>query len=245
MLTKKDIIESFIAMGVTRGDVLVLQSSYKGCGEIENGPDGLIDALMELIGSEGTLIMPAYNLNTWTEQHYFDILETPSNVGIITEIFRKRKDVGRTCHPIHTLSVWGKLKAEFEALNYFSSFGEDSIFARLMVYNAIYATIGLGDKMPFLPCHYTEVLMNVPYRRIKDFAGIYLDKDRDASLKVYSFHVRINQKDPVFAGHAYLIEKNLVKSYLKNEVVFCYARAKDYHQYFMDFIKKFPELFEA
>ena len=200
---------------------------------------------MELIGTEGTLIMPAYNFNIWTEQHYFDVLETPSKVGIITEVFRIRKDVGRTVHPIHSLSVWGKLKEQFESLDYFSSFGKDSIFARLIDYNALYSTIGLGDKMPFLPCHYTEAFMNVPYRRIKDFAGIYLDKERNASLKIYGFHVRINQQDPVFAGHAYMIEKNMVKSYLKNDVLFCYARAKDYHQYFIDYIKDFPELFDA
>ena len=234
-----------MAIGVTPGDILVLQSSYKGCGEIENGPDGLIDALMELLGKEGTLIMPAYNFTQWTNHHYFDAIETPSEVGIITELFRQRKDVGRTIHPIHSLSVWGKHKTEFEALDYRSAFGENSIFARLIDYNVLYATIGLGKEMPFLPCHYTEVSLNVPYRRLKDFGGVYMDKDRNANLGVYSFHVRRNQKNPVFEAHTYCIEKNMVKSYLKDDVLFCYARAKDYHQYFIDYIKKFPQLFDV
>jgi aminoglycoside 3-N-acetyltransferase len=243
MITKLDINKSFKDLGLTSGDILILQSSYKGCGGIENGPDGLIDVLMELLGTEGTLIMPAYNFTQWTEKHYFDILETPSEVGLITEIFRKRPEVGRTTHPIHSLSVWGKHKEEFEKLDYTNSFGEDSIFAKLIDKNALYVTIGLGHKMPFLPCHYSEVQVKVPYRRIKDFAGIYIDKKRNANLKVYNFHVRVNQKNPVHEAHSYLIDNNFVKSYSKNDVLFCYSRAKDYHSNFIDFIKNNPKLF--
>ena len=64
------------------------------------------------------------------------------------------------------------------------------------------------------------------------------------SLKVYNFHVRESRKNPVFDGHSYMIENNLVKSYLKNDVLFCYARAKDYHQYFIDYIKEDPRSFD-
>ena len=244
MLKKTEIIDAFNSIGVSSGDVLILQSSYKGCGEVENGPEGVIDALMELLGPEGTLIMPSYNFKSWTEEHYFDIIETPSGMGIITELFRQRENVGRTNHPIHSLSVWGKLKDELESLEYSSSFGPDSIFKRLLDYNAMYCTIGLGSKMPFLPCHYTEVVANVPYRRIKHFAGLYVDKDRNAKIEVYNFHVRINTKNPVFAGHSYLIEKEKVKCFTKKETPLYYARAEDYHEDFTDYIKKFPEFFD-
>ena len=243
MLKKTEIIDAFTSVGVSPGDVLILQSSLKGCGEIEDGPEGLIDSLIELLGPKGTLIMPAYNFKSWTEEHYFDIIETPSGVGVITELFRRRKDVGRTNHPIHSLSVWGKLKDELESMQYNSSFGPDSIFKRLLDCNAMYCTIGLGSKMPFLPCHYTEVIANVPYRRIKHFGGIYVDKDRNAKTEVYNFHVRVNKKDPVYGGHSYLIETGKVKCLKKKQVPLCYARAKNYHKDFTDYIKKFPEFF--
>ena len=97
--------------------------------------------------------------------------------------------------------------------------------------------------MPFLPCHYTEDLLNVSYRRPKYFAGIYLDKNRKASLRVYSFRVRRNQKNPVYNAHTYLLEKNKVKMYSKDDVIFCYSRAKNYHQDFIDYIKEYPNLF--
>ena len=243
MKTKLDLQNSFKELGVGRGDVLVLQSSYKGCGEIEGGPDGLIDALMDLLGPEGTLIMPAYNFTQWTSNHYFDVLETPSEVGIITEVFRNRENVGRTAHPIHSLSVWGKYKEELVNIQCSKSFGEDSVFAKLIEYNALYSTIGLGSKMPFLPCHYTEDILNVTYRRPKDFGGIYMDGNRKASLRVYSFRVRRNQKNPVYEGHTYLLDKGKVKTYFNGDLVFCYARAKDYHQDFIEYIKEFPESF--
>jgi len=244
MMTKNDIIQAFNNIGVNKGDILVIQSSYKGCGEIENGAIGLIEALQELLGEEGTLIMPAYNFDFWTKQHYFDILETPSEVGFITEVFRKSNNVARTSHPIHSLSVWGKLKETMVQMDYAGSFDKNSVFALLNELNAMYCTIGLGNKMPFLPCHFTEVEMNVPYRRVKDFAGIYLDINRIPSLRVYNFNVRVNHKNPVYEAHRYLMEQNFVKTYLQKNIPICFARAKDYHAFFVDYIKKFPQYFD-
>ncbi len=244
MLTKKDIIDAFTSIGVTPGDILMLQSSYKGCGEVENGPDGLIDALLELLGPEGTLIMPSYNLSMWTEQHYFDLLETPSTSGILTEIFRKREGVGRTAHPIHPLAVWGKRRDELMALEYSNSFGEDSVFARLFHCNAMCATIGL-DKMGFIQSHYTEFLMKVPYRRLKHFGGIYLDKERKASVRVYNLNVRINtnREDLMSSAHVYMVREGTVPSHSANGVFYTFARTQDYHRYLTSYIESFPHLF--
>lgn len=243
MLTKIAIWSALEAIGLKPGEVLVLQSSVKGCGEIEGGPQGLIDALIEYLGPVGTLIMPSYNFNNWTEQHYFDILETPSKVGLVSEIFRQMPGVGRTQHPIHCLSVYGRLRSELESLDYQSSFSEEGVFAKLLRDDVLYTTFGLGDKMPFLPCHYSEAHMNVPYRRIKDFAGIYVDSNRNVSTKVYSFHVRNNSKDPVYEGHTYLVDQQKVKTHMVSNVPICYARAIDYHEDFTDYIRQYPDRF--
>ena len=245
MLTSNQIKNGFSSIGLKPGGILVLQSSYKGCGGVENGMEGLIDSLIEFLGPEGTLIMPAYNFQSWTEQHYFDPLETASTVGTITEIFRQRKDVKRTKHPVHSLSVWGKHANSLTNLDYTNSFGSDSVFAYLLKHDTIYATLGLGEKMPFLPCHFTEVSMNVSYRRNKDFGGIYLSEERKPELKVYGFPVRVNQKNPVFEAHIYLMKKDKVKTHIENDAPICYATAKDYHQFFIDYINEFPDLFTA
>ncbi len=243
MLKIEEIKMAFNSIGVTSRDIIVLQSSYKGCGEIEKGPEGLIETLIDILGDQGTLLMPTYNFEMWTQRGCFDIKETPSEVGVISEVFRKREDVGRTIHPIHSLAVWGKYKEEFESMRYCNSFGKDSIFSRLKKYNALYITIGLGDKMPFLPCHYTENIMNVSYRKIKNFSGIYTHLDRVPKIKTYSFPVRLNDKNPVYGVHQSLVYQKEVNTYNKNNILLCYARAKDYHDMFVNYIKKNSELF--
>ena len=243
MIKIEEIKTAFKSIGITMGDIIVLQSSYKGCGEIEKGPEGLIDALIDILGDQGTLLMPTYNFEMWIKNRRFDIKQTPSEVGIISEIFRKRDDVGRTIHPIHSLAVWGKYKREFESMNYRNSFGRNSIFSKLKKYNALYVTIGLGDKMPFLPCHYTENVMNVSYRKNKNFSGMYTHLDRVSETKTYSFSVRLNDKNPVFRVHQNLVKLEKVNTYNKNNILLCYSRAKDYHDMFIDYIKKEPELF--
>lgn len=246
MLKIKDIKKIFQGIGIDKGDILVLQSSYKGTGGVENGPEGLIEGLMELVGTNGTLIMPAYNLHSWTEHHYFDIFETPSEVGVVTENFMKREDVKRTRHPIHSLLVWGSLKDELCKIDHKLSFGLDSVFNRLLKFNATYATIGLGIKMPFLPVHYTEAIMKVSSRRRKDFAGIYIDETRQPRMDVYSFYVRTKrgERDPNFKAYEIMCERGKVNMYQYKGVDIFYVKAQDYHKDCMEIIKEFPEMFE-
>jgi len=172
MLNSDDVYTAYQRIGLKIGDTLVVQSSYKGIGGFEGGPEALIQALLCAVGPEGALIMPAYNFTSWTQDHVFDVLETPSTrVGIIPETFRLMKGVRRTRHPIHSLSVYGKRRDELCAIDHADSFGEDSIFAKLLELNSMYSTLGTGLNMPFLPCHYTETLMKVPYRYQKFFNG--------------------------------------------------------------------------
>ena len=248
MMTKKEIISAYEAMGVKRGDVLCVQSGYKGMGGIEGGPLGFAQALMELLGESGTLIMPAYNLESWTEKHYYDSKETPSQVGSICEAFRKSPVVGRTRHPIHSLSVWGHLKKELCALDDHDSFGEESVFRYLLDINALYSSAGLGLEMPFLPCHLTETMMKTPYRRYKNFGGIYVDDNGVSSVKSYGYYVRKDEfrkmETPVFPAHIMQFEMSAFSGYeTKGGIQFWIGDARKYHDSLVTLITENPKMF--
>lgn len=247
MLGLEDLIEVYTKAGLKKGDVICLQSSYKGLGKLEGGPLTLVKAIIDIIGEEGTLLMPAYNFKSWTEEHYFDIRETPSGVGLITEVFRKMDGVKRTKHPIHSLSVWGKFRDEICNIDVENSFDENSVFSFLLKLNAVYSTAGLGLEMPFLPCHLAEKQKNVPYRRLKKFSGTYVGYDGKPELKTYSLDVRkdcyMNTRTPIYSTHIMLYELDVFKKIEHKNVLFCYGTASNYNSNLLKIIDENKEMF--
>jgi aminoglycoside 3-N-acetyltransferase len=84
------------ALGVQRGDTLVVHTSFRALRPVEGGPLGLIAALRAALGSEGTLVMP-----TMTDgESVFDPARTPSlDMGIVAELFWRQPGVLRSSHP--------------------------------------------------------------------------------------------------------------------------------------------------
>lgn len=60
MISKIELITQLRNLGIKSGDVLFLRISYKSIGKTENGPKGVIDSILEVIGSEGTIVAATY-----------------------------------------------------------------------------------------------------------------------------------------------------------------------------------------
>lgn len=107
MYSKNDIINSIINIGIKPTDTLLVHSSMKAIGSVENGPDTVIDAFMEYM-NEGLLIFPTH---TWaqinSEYNIFNSIDEPSCVGLLSNIFRKRPNVIRSLHPTHSVAAYG------------------------------------------------------------------------------------------------------------------------------------------
>jgi aminoglycoside 3-N-acetyltransferase len=81
-------------------------------GEV-GGPESVILGLLDTLGPRGTLLMPALTFERVTPDNpVFDIRHTPSNVGIIPEIFRTRPGTLRSLHPTHSVCAAGPLAAD-------------------------------------------------------------------------------------------------------------------------------------
>ena len=104
MITKRDICFSLEMMDIRPGDTLLTHSSLTAIGPVEGGADAVIDAFLEVLGSEGTLAMST--LTGWFAP--FDAATTPSAVGYLSEVFRRRPGVLRSLHPVHSVAAYGK-----------------------------------------------------------------------------------------------------------------------------------------
>ena len=60
MITYNDLVRDIKSLGIKDGDTLFLRISYRAIGKIENGPKTFIDALLNVVGEEGTIILTAF-----------------------------------------------------------------------------------------------------------------------------------------------------------------------------------------
>jgi len=112
-VTRQDIAAGLAGLGIAPGDVLLVHSSLSRFGHVEGGADAVIDALLDAVGPEGTVAVPTH---TWGTVHarnpVFDVRNSPSIVGLITETFRKRPGAVRGLHPTHSCAAIGPMAGE-------------------------------------------------------------------------------------------------------------------------------------
>jgi len=62
-VTKEDIKRGLETLGLKNGDSVGVHSSLSSFGYVEGGANAVIDALLEVVGPEGTIVMPTYSNN--------------------------------------------------------------------------------------------------------------------------------------------------------------------------------------
>jgi aminoglycoside 3-N-acetyltransferase len=129
LITVETLAADFRKLGVTEGMTLLLHSSFKSLGQwVAGGPVAVILALEQVLGEEGTLVMPTHSSDLtdpagWSnppvpkewwqsirEQMpaYDPDMTLLRGMGIIPDCFRKQQGVRRSSHPIHSFAAWGK-----------------------------------------------------------------------------------------------------------------------------------------
>jgi len=106
-LTRGDIVRGLRDLGLAAGDSLIVHSSMRHLGPVEGGADTVIDAILEVIGAEGNLVLPTFNYVDPVPSPYYDPKETPGRTGILPEVGRKRPGAVRSLHPTHSVTVIG------------------------------------------------------------------------------------------------------------------------------------------
>lgn len=148
-ITKLQLINDLKKIGIKEGDSLLVHCSLSKIGFVNGGPKTVVDALMEVLGKTGTLLFPTFAAagrnKTHMEEHpFFDIKNTPSQMGVITEYFRKLPNVYRSFHPTDSISAIGPL-AEYYTNTHFGQitpYNEFSPFRKLCEKNGKILMLG-------------------------------------------------------------------------------------------------------
>lgn len=155
--------EDMRKLGVKEGATLLVHSSLSSIGWVNGGAVAVIEALMNVVTTKGTLVMPAQSSEwsdpskwqnppvpeAWWEEIRatmppYDKRTTPViGMGKIADVFRIYSTVERSHHPAVSFAAWGKNKKEVLA-NHSIDFGlgEQSPLAKLYQMDAQILFIG-------------------------------------------------------------------------------------------------------
>lgn len=194
---KKDLV----ALGVKKGDSVMIHCSYKAMGT-EISPFEIFDCLKEILGEEGTLILPAFSYDTVDYKNLiFDRENTPSCIGFLPEFFRTQVDgVVRSIHATHSCCVCGK-NAEYLIRNHdkdITPVGENSPLRKLPELDGKILILGSHpDHNTAL--HGVEELGDAPYIFDKSKSIEYILKDGETEIHQKALRHDFYKKDCYYA----------------------------------------------
>lgn len=193
-IKKEDIVASLRKTGIKSGDLLIVHSGLSHLGHIEGGADTVIDAFLEVLGKNGTLLFPTFTSSyiyfsgdclAGRQCYPFDINATSVNVGRIPSVFLKRKGVIRSLHPTHSVAGTGPLakKCLLEHQPSDPPACRRSPFGKLPDYKGkmVWFGAGLASTTFF---HFLEDELDMPYLA----EAVCRVKKEDGSIKTVLFN---------------------------------------------------------
>ncbi len=178
------------ALGVVTGDALMVHASLRRIGPVEGGAEGVIDAILEAIGPQGTMLMVLGAADEWAwvnerseaerpallaDAEPFDATTTPADpeVGALAEVFRRRPGTRVSDHPEGRFGAAGRLAERWLAtVPWDDYFGPGSPLEELLQARGRVLRLG-ADPATTTLLHYAEYLAPIePKRRVRRYRRV-------------------------------------------------------------------------
>jgi aminoglycoside 3-N-acetyltransferase len=109
---EQELLAGFRALGVGDGDSVLLHSASSPTNGFAGSVGAVTDVLTTAIGPGGNLLMVSLPYMSSSHEYLktlesFDVRKTPSRMGLMSEFFRRRKEVLRSLHPTHPILACG------------------------------------------------------------------------------------------------------------------------------------------
>jgi len=115
MFLKSDLIKQIKGMGIAPTDTVLIHTSLRAVGEVENGADGVIDAFKACL-IDGLFLVPTHTWGTVTRKHpVYDARTEAPCIGTLPRIAAFRPDGVRSLHPTHSIWATGRGAQDFIA----------------------------------------------------------------------------------------------------------------------------------
>ncbi len=172
-------------IGIKPGDHLMVHSAMSKIGILQDGPKTLVNALFNAVGDAGTICMPSSPVKTLQFEHMqnapvFDVKNTPSAMGAITEYFRKLPRTRRSLHPTEPVCANGFLAAEFvkDHFGERTAYTQNSPWKKLMAAKGkiLYIGVTLDNAGTHLHTLEDAVDFKYPVYAAQEFDAVCIDE---------------------------------------------------------------------
>lgn len=165
--TVASLVRDLEALGVERGGAAIVHSSLSALGWVAGGPQSVVQALFEVLGPEGTVVMPTQSGQlsdpaAWSRppvpEPWIDLLHdglpaydpylTPTRgMGQVVECFRQHRATIRSAHPTLSFAACGRQAEAIVGSHPLSpGLGETSPLGRLYDLDAQVLLLGVGHE---------------------------------------------------------------------------------------------------
>lgn len=138
------------------------------------------EEVLEEIFADRTYLLPTFNYD-FCRDGIYDVQNSPSQVGALTDYYRTRYWAERTHTPVFHFCI--RHNKEFSLAPAKNCFGVTSTFAELVAHDGLVAILG-----PDLSCatfiHHVEEICNIQYRFLKTFDGAIIDGQERLPFKL-------------------------------------------------------------
>lgn len=115
-----NLIQALGKVGVENGDTVMVHSNFPPDSGFTGNPAEMVEALLRSVGDSGNLMMVSIPFRGGAadyleKEKVFDVNRTVSMMGLVSEIFRRRRGTMRSLHPTHPVIVSGHSAAEIVA----------------------------------------------------------------------------------------------------------------------------------
>lgn len=176
-LSKSGIVAGLKRLGLKRGDRVIVHSSLSSLGPVGGGADTVIDALLEAVGQEGTILVPTFGCS----DEVFDPAKSETGLGAIPRAFWRRPGALRSRHPLASVAGVGSDAAPLllDHEKAATAHGEGTPYHRLYERGGKVLLLGVDqDRSTFL--HTAEEMAELDY--LRPSTARYLD-DRGAVVR--------------------------------------------------------------
>jgi aminoglycoside N3'-acetyltransferase len=210
IISVAELREAFVKLGITRGRTVWVQSSWNEFYNFPGKPSTVIDLLLEMIGPNGTLVMPAIPLDL-NPTRVLMIDREPVSTGLICEVFRRYPSVVRSIHLSSSVIARGP-QADFLVKDHHTTevaWDRSSPFQRLMDVDALCIGIGVGRfrEMVLTPIHAVECILRdeIPlFTSLFQQRATYQWRSKDGREGKHTFLVREGSYVGARLGRHYL-----------------------------------------
>ena len=145
-VTAADIHKGLIELGLKKKSVVFVHSSLSRFGYVEGGADTVVDALIKTAGEGGTVAAPAFSFSLGKDGSVFDVKNTPSGMGKISEALRNRKGTYRSHHLTHSVVALGRKAKELTETHSVTPCGKMSPFRKLIDWGGYILLLGVDQN---------------------------------------------------------------------------------------------------